>query len=58
MSSEIVHLFNGADPRYGELLAAIMETIRERENGLLFVGVLGVPRLVEDELIKKQRETI
>lgn len=53
----IVSLFNGEDPRYGELLGAIMDTIAERQKGLLFAGVLGVLRLVEDQLIKNQRET-
>lgn len=51
----IVPLFGGADPRYGELLAAILDVITERQRGLVFAGVLGVLRLVEDELILRQR---
>jgi hypothetical protein len=52
----VVSLFNGVDPRYDELLTAIMNVIAERQKGLVFAGVLGVLRLVEDELILRQRE--
>lgn len=53
--TSVVPLFGGDDPRYGELTAAILETVRERGEGLLFLGVLGALRLVEDRLIRDQR---
>ena len=54
-TTTIVPLFGGADPRYGELLAAIIETVRERGKGLLFVGVVGALRLAEARIIQDQQ---
>lgn len=54
--TEPVPLFGGEDPRYGELLAAVLEIVRERGKGLLLVGILGTLRLAEDQLIRDQRE--
>lgn len=55
MTGDIVPLFNGIDPRYGELTVALISVIEERGRGLLFVGVLGVLRLVEREVMERQR---
>lgn len=55
--SEPVPLFGGEDPRYDELFYATIEVVRERGSGLILAGVLGVLRLVEDQLIREQRES-
>ena len=47
-----IPLFHGSDPRYGALLDAIMDVIIDRQEGLLFVGIVGVLRLVETKLLK------
>ncbi|MDE2101576.1 MAG: hypothetical protein KGL39_30300 [Patescibacteria group bacterium] len=54
----VVSLFDGNDPRLGELAGAIMDILFERGDGLPLVTVLGVLRLVENCLIQKQREII
>lgn len=56
MIESVSSLFGSNDPRYGELTVAILETIRERGEGLLFVGVLGSLRMVEDQLIQEQKD--
>lgn len=52
-----VKLSGDTDPRYGELTAAIIETINERGRGLLFVGVLGALRLAEEQVLRGQWDT-
>lgn len=51
----IISLFGPNDPRYGELTVAILETIRERGEGLLFLGILGALRMAEDQLIAHKK---
>lgn len=54
--ADVVKLFGTSDPRYGALYQAIIDTIEEHNDGLLFVGLLGVLRLIENEVIRYQRE--
>lgn len=56
MPETVIPLFGGDDPRLGELMVAVLELIRERGKGLPFASVLGVVRLVEDQLIRDQRD--
>lgn len=55
MPETVIPLFGGDDPRLNELMVSVLELIRERGKGLPFASVLGVVRLVEDQLIRDQR---